>query len=108
MPAGFLADGSRQATLKEVVSPKVATVDGAALTEWQRVELTARRIALQRRFKIFALGYGFIGKKQAIEAVKDQTPLGEALIDVEHRAIALLKEEPIRRQQRRRLITRRS
>lgn len=101
LPAGFLADGTRAATLKEVISPKVATIDGPQLTDDQRAALTAQRIAAQPRFRVATLSRGIVEKEQAIQEVLERTALGTALIDIEHRAIEMLRVEAERRRRAR-------
>lgn len=99
LPAGFTAGSGRAAALKKVVDPHCRTVDGPSLDEAQRCELTLKRIARQRTFEFRTLDGQTLSKRRALAEVRQQTPLGRTLIDIEHRTISLLCEW-IRSQQR--------
>lgn len=92
LPAGYHRDRKGFATLRHVVDPDTPTVDGAELTDEQRTELTLERLKRQKRFRVGVLGTSLIDKKRALEEVQHLTAIGRALIDVEHRAIRLLRE----------------
>src|SRR3954468_12520008 len=87
LPAGFLADGRRPATLRQVVSPATPTLDGARLTDRQRDALAMMRIRRQKRFRMMALGGGVIGKRRALEEIRQRSAIGRALVEIEHIAI---------------------
>ncbi|PYR94994.1 MAG: hypothetical protein DMF84_03090 [Acidobacteria bacterium] len=92
LPAGYHRDRKGFATLRHVVDPDTPTVDGSDLSDEQRTELTSERIKRQKRFNLGVLGTGVIDKKRALEEVQKRTAIGRALIDVEQRAIRLLRE----------------
>ena len=102
LAAGLHVGASRYATLTEVMSPALPTADGDQLSLDQRAELTAARIRAQTQFRVGCLRHGLIEKAGAIGEVRARTPLGLALIDIEHRAIAMLKDELARRRAARR------
>jgi hypothetical protein len=92
LPAGFLPGGRRFATLRDVLAPDVATVDGDQLTADQLRRLTISRIRRQRQFKFSVLGEGPIGKARAIAAVREGSSLGEFFLLVERKTIELARE----------------
>jgi hypothetical protein len=89
-PAGYSADGTRLANLREVVDPKVPTMSLSQLTPEQRAELVAERIARQPKFQLAMVGAGVVDKERAISEVKAQTEVGRALMEIEQNAINLL------------------
>lgn len=91
LPAGYHADG-RPASLTRVVDPKTPTIDGDRLSAGQRAALAALRIGRQKAFRVGVLGNGVVTKRRALKEVKAGTPLGLALVDIEHRAIRLMRE----------------
>lgn len=91
LAAGFHVDG-RLASLRDVMNPAVATVDGPALSSEQRVTLTVHRLQSQAKFRLGVLGVGIVDKDRAITEVRDGTSLGLALVAVEHRAIDLMRQ----------------
>jgi|RhiMetdeSRZDD1v2_1073273.scaffolds.fasta_scaffold17810_4 hypothetical protein len=94
-----MANGIGVATLRDVLSPRVPTIDGDDLTDENRAALTIMRIEAQHDLRVAARG-GVLDKARAIEEVRRDTPLGRVLVKVEHQAIGFLKE--IAAQQRRR------
>jgi hypothetical protein len=92
LPAGYHAGRARKASLKEVLDPEVETVDGDKLDAGQRARLTLARIAAQRSFNFHTLGGPLLSKRRALREVRAGTPLGDALVDIEHRAIRLMRE----------------
>lgn len=101
LPVGFHETSGRQATLREVISPTIPTIDGDRLTLDQKAALTVKRIARQKHFELLTR-HGRIGKRRAIQEVKRQSPLGLAIIDLEHTVIQIVSEEAARRRQSRR------
>lgn len=88
LPAAFLPDHSRFATLKEMVDPSVRTTSSLGeLTEDQRADLVAKRIEAQPNFSVSLLGIGTIDKPRAIAEVKARSKIGKALIEIEQRVL---------------------
>ena len=91
LPAGYLADGGDVATLRDVLSPRVATIDGGNLSNDDRARLTLLRIDAQRDIEL--VGPGFVlDKARALEEVRQRTPLGEILVAIENRTIEFLRQ----------------
>ena len=101
LPAGFHERSGRPATLEDVVSTRIPTLDGSRLTGDQRNALALLRIRKQRRLRLTS-SHGVIDKKRAMEEVRQGTALGQALVEIEHIAIDLLREEAERRRAARR------
>lgn len=93
MPAGFYADDSSVATLRDVVDPGVPTKQLSELTLEQRAELVAERLALQPSLDLAMIGAGMIDKQRAITEVKGKTKVGKLLIEIEHQMIRNLLEQ---------------
>ncbi len=93
MPAGFYADDSSVATLRDVVDPAVPTKHLSELTLEQRAELVAERLALQPSLDLAMIGAGLIDKERAITEVKGKTKVGKLLIEIEHQMIRNLLEQ---------------
>ena len=93
MPAGFHADDSSVASLRDVVDPSVPTKQLSELTLAQRAQLVAERLALQPSFELAMIGAGMIDKQRAITEVKGKTKVGKLLIEIEHQMIRNLLEQ---------------
>jgi hypothetical protein len=93
MPAGFRADDSEVASLRDVVDPTVPTKQLSDLTLEQRAELVAKRLALQPSIELAMVGAGMIDKERAITEVKNKTKIGKLLIEIEHQMIRNLMEQ---------------
>lgn len=93
IPAGFHADGSKAATLREVLDPDVPTVQLTDLTLEQRAKLVAKRLELQPAIELAMVGAGMIDKARAINEVKKKTRVGKLLIEIEHQMIRNLIEQ---------------
>ena len=93
MPAGYCADGSGHASLRDVVDPEVATMQLSDLTLQQRAELVVKRLELQSKIELAMIGAGMIDKARAITEVKNQTRVGRLLIEIEHQMIRNLIEQ---------------
>jgi len=93
MPAGFHADGSTLATLKDVLDPDKATMQLSDLPLHKRAELVAERLTRQPGFELAMVGAGMIDKARAITEVKNQTKVGRLLIEIEHQMIRNLMEQ---------------
>src|SRR5712691_1838214 len=93
MPAGLHADGSKHATLRDVLDPEVATMQLSDLTLEQRAELVVKRLALQSKIELAMIGAGMIDKARAITEVKNKTKVGQLLIEIEHQMIRNLIEQ---------------
>jgi hypothetical protein len=91
MPAGFHPDG-RPASFSHVVDPSKPTVDGDQLTDDERCRLTLLRLWRQKALKLGSLGDGVVDRDRAMREVEARTPLGLALVDIEQRAIRLMRE----------------
>src|SRR5947208_15268637 len=84
MPAGFHSDGSKPATLREVLDPDVPTMQLTDLTLKQRAKLVAKRMELQPSIELAMVGPGMIDKARTITEVKKKTLVGKLLIEIEH------------------------
>ena len=93
MPAGFCADGTGQATLREVMDPEVPTIQLSELSLEQRADLVAKRLELQSEIDLAMIGAGVIDKARAITEVKNRTKVGKLLIEIEHQMIRNLIEQ---------------
>lgn len=93
IPASFSADGSKMASLRDVVDKNVSTMSLSQLTTDQRAELVAKRIELQPKFELAMVGAGIVGKERAIAEVKAQSDVGRVLIEIEQRLINNLIEQ---------------
>ena len=91
LPAGLHRDG-RVATLREVLDPKVPTIDGDRLTDQQRTAIASERMQQQEHFRIGVLGIGVVDKERALAEMTAGSRLGRALIEIEHRTISLMRE----------------
>jgi hypothetical protein len=97
MPAGFHSDGSKHATLRDVLDPDVATMQLSDLTLEQRAELVAKRLELQPKIELAMIGAGMVDKARAITEVKNRTKVGRLLIEIEHQMIRNLIEQAQKR-----------
>jgi hypothetical protein len=88
LPAGFSPDGDRMVSLRDVISPKIATIDFPQLSPEKKAELTIARLEQQPDFKLGMVGIGVVDKDRAILEVKKQTPAGKTLVEIEQRTIA--------------------
>lgn len=93
IPAGFHSDGSKPATLRDVLDPDVPTMQLTDLTLEQRAKLVAKRLELQPSIELAMVGAGMIDKTRAIKEVKRKTKVGKLLIEIEHQMIANLIEQ---------------
>jgi len=93
MPAGFHADGSTLATLRDVLDPDKATMQLSDLPLDKRAELVAERLSRQPGFELAMVGAGMIDKARAITEVKNRTKVGRLLIEIEHQMIRNLMEQ---------------
>jgi hypothetical protein len=59
------------------------------------------RIRRQKRFRMMAIADGVIDKRRAIEEIEQRTAIGQALVEIEHIAIEMMKAEARRRRARR-------
>jgi hypothetical protein len=91
LPAGYLADGSGVASLRDVLSSKVPTLDGPALNDDERLRLTLLRIEAQPTFELVGPGM-VLDKARALDEVRRRTPIGEMLIAIENRTIEFVRE----------------
>jgi len=87
LPAGYMASGKKMANLREVVDPETPTMNLSQLSVKQRLDLVAKRIEMQPDFQIAMLGAGLIDQKRAIQEVKNGTPIGRNLAEIEERLL---------------------
>ena len=94
LPAGYLVDSVRHATLREVIDPRVPTRPMGALSHHELAELVLARLETDpTEFKIRMLDTtGVIDRQRAIEEVRARTPIGSALMNIEMRFVRLLTE----------------
>jgi hypothetical protein len=104
MPAGFCADGSRHASLREVIDPDQPTMQLSDLTFDQRADLVMKRLELQKEINLAMIGAGLIDKARAITEVKNKTRVGRLLIEIEHQMIRNLIEQSGKSRRRTRAI----
>lgn len=105
LPCGYHAEGGGVASFRDVMSPDVQTVDGDALTDTQRKKLALLRVEAQPDLQLLTSGV-VIDKGLALREIRRNTPLGRILVEVEHQAIAFLRNNA-RAQQRARAARRR-
>ena len=79
-------------SLREVVENEPARFSFVQLTPEQQSELVAERIRQRTEYDMGILGLGVLDKKRAINEVRDRTPIGCTLIEVEQRMIERLIE----------------
>jgi hypothetical protein len=84
LPAGFTIDGSRMATLREVVNPAVLTRTLLQLSEDHKFDLAAKRIEMaQDAFQVVIPGHGTIEKARAATEVRDRSRIGRHLAELQ-------------------------
>ena len=93
IPAGFHADGSTLATLRDVLDPDKPTMQLSDLPLNKRAALVAERLSRQSGFELAMVGAGMIDKARAITEVKHMTKVGKLLIEIEHQMIRNLIEQ---------------
>jgi hypothetical protein len=101
LPAGYYVEGGEIATLRDVLSPDVPTVDGDQLTEANRTELALLRVEAQPNLQLAVRGL-VLDRGRALEEIRNGSPLGLILVKVEHRAIELLRQNAEAQRRRRR------
>jgi hypothetical protein len=88
LPAGFTADGSCMATLREVLDPKVPTRALRQLSEDHRFDLAAKRIEMSpETFRLVIPGHGTIDKVRGVAEVRDRSRIGRHLAELQCLAI---------------------
>ncbi len=88
LPAGFTADGSRMATLREVLDPKVPTRTLRQLSEDHRFDLAAKRIEMApETFHLVIPGHGTVDKVRGVTEVRDRSRIGRHLAELQFLAI---------------------
>jgi hypothetical protein len=88
LPAGFTADGSRMATLREVLDPKVPTRTLRQLSEDHRFDLAAKRIEMApETFRLVIPGHGTIDRVRGLTEVRDRSRVGRHLAELQFLAI---------------------
>jgi hypothetical protein len=102
LPAGFTADGSRMATLREILEPSTATRTLAQLSEEHKLDLAAKRLEMAPdNFQVVIPGYGTLGKARAAAEVRDRSRIGRHLAEIQYLAIQRgMKFGKITRQQK--------
>ena len=96
MPVSITPDGE-WLTLREFTDEKMVTLSSESLPEQlvpagQEAKLVEERIAYQPDFKMAMIGIGIVDQERAMQEVREQTPAGLTLIDIELRTIALVIE----------------
>jgi hypothetical protein len=92
LPAGFRADGSI-ATLAEVITPQVSTMNLVNLNSVSKKQLVIERIKKQKSYPILSfLGMNDINQKGAIYEVEKQTNIGKIIERAEQNAIQIMIE----------------
>lgn len=92
LPVGYSPDGKEMLTLQDVIEHKRTSLSLGEITDQKMAELVAKRIEAQPRFKIATIGMGVINKKQALEEVRAQSPIGRNLMEIEQILISSLFE----------------
>jgi hypothetical protein len=87
MPASLSADGSRMASLRELVDSGTPTLSLGQLSQDQFADVVAKRIEAQPKFELQMIGAGKIDKKRAVAEVKAQTEIGRTLMEIERNLI---------------------
>ena len=92
IPVSITPDG-RWISLREFTNQKMATLSSENLAEQlapagQEAELVEKRIAYRPDFKVAMIGLGMVDQNRAIQEVREQTPAGLTLIDIELRTVA--------------------
>ncbi len=97
--AGVLHDGSRLATVQEVLDPQVPTRTSKDLSIGESQKLCLRRIKENESFvSMRMLGTSeVIDKKRALSEIKNLSPIGLHLLEIEHRYILLQLQHHHRR-----------
>jgi hypothetical protein len=92
--AGLLHDGSRLATIEEVLDPDIGTRTWKELSSEEAQRLCLRRIKDNNNFiSMRMLGTAdVVDKKRALTEVKRLSPIGLHLIEIERRYIRLQLE----------------
>lgn len=95
MPAGYMADGSRIASLREVLAPEIATKPLGELSHTERTELALRRLRAEPHdVRLRMLGVrGVLNKKRIIAEIEASSHIGMHLVDIEMRFIRMLVEQ---------------
>jgi hypothetical protein len=83
---------------------KVPTASFTELSKKRQAEIVAARILRQESFTMWSIGgrRSKVSKRRAAAEVRDRTPTGDMLIDIEGRVIAMLLAEATARTARRR------
>ena len=84
LPAGFTSDGARMATLREVLSPAVATRSIPQLSQDHWLDLAAKRVQLRpAEFSLTVPLHGKIGRERAVTEIRAGTRIGLHLAEIE-------------------------
>lgn len=90
LPAGFKEDGGI-ATLAEVISPKVATMNLFTMSSTSQKELVIERIKRQKNYPVLSFLEGNeIDQQAAISEVEKQSPIGKIIEQAEQNAIQIM------------------
>jgi hypothetical protein len=86
--AGYLADGTGLASLRQVADPAVPTRNAIELSQHERSVLVAKRLeAAPEDFQIAMFGVGIVDKNRAIQEVRARSKIGLLIIEIELRVI---------------------
>ncbi len=92
LPVAYSSDGEKLVSLRQAVEQNTPHLSLPKLSDEQRRNLVAARIAAQPKFKIAMLGAGLVDKKRAIEEVRAGSKVGRNLMEIEQRVIQSLLE----------------
>ena len=79
-------------SLQEVIEEDPARFSFIQLSPEQKSELVMERINRRPHLDVGTINLGMISRQRAINEVRERTPLGRTLIDIEGRMIARLIE----------------
>ena len=102
--AGVHHKSGRLATIREVLASDILTRIGRDLSLHERVRLATRRIRENKDFvPMMMLGIsGLIDKRRALKEIKDLSPVGMHLLDIDMRHSRLQIEQSLRTRARKR------
>ncbi|MDE0012369.1 MAG: hypothetical protein OXU36_14555 [Candidatus Poribacteria bacterium] len=95
MPVSITSDG-RWISLREFAEKRRATLSSRNSAEQlaprQQAKLVEKRLAYRPDFKVAMIGIGMVDQERAIQEIREQTPAGRTLINIELRTIKRLME----------------
>ena len=95
LPVSIAPDG-RWITLREFTEERMAALSFSNLSEQlsadHQAELVGERLTHSPDFEVAVIGLGIVNQERALQEVREQTPAGRTLINIELRTIARLIE----------------